>query len=196
MSLSPSLSPLGTTNLFSVSCESVSGLYIHSFVLLFVIVVQLWSSVWHCDPMDCSMPGSPVHHQLLDLSQSHVHQVGDAIQPPHHLSSPSPLPSIFPSIRVFYNESILYIRWPKWSFNFVISPSNEYSGVISFRIDWLDLLVVQGTLKSLLQHHSSKALQCFWAQFFSAQLSLWSNSHIRTSLLEKNHIFEYTDLCW
>ena len=87
--------------------------------------------------------------------------------------------SIFPSIRVFSNESVLQIRWPKcWSFSFTISPSNEYSGLISFRMDWLDLLAVQGTLKSLLQHHSQKD------QFFSAQSSLWSNSHIHTRLLK------------
>ena len=90
------------------------------------------------------------------------------------------LPSILPSIRVFSNESALCIRWPKyWSFSFNISPSNEHPGLISFRMDWLDLLAVQGTLKSLLQHHSSKA------QFFGAQLSLQSNSHIHTWLLEK-----------
>ena len=90
------------------------------------------------------------------------------------------LPSVFLSIRVFSNELALRIRWPKyWSFSFSISPSNEYSGLISFRMDWLDLLAVQGTLKSLLQHHSSKH------QFFGTQLSLWSNSHIHTWLLEK-----------
>ena len=111
-----------------------------------------------CDPMDCSTPGVPVHHQFLELAQTHVHRVSDAIQPPHPLSALPLLPSIFSSIRVFSNESILRIRWPKyWSFNFSISPSNQYSGLISFRIDWLDLLAVQGTLKSLLQHHSSKA---------------------------------------
>ena len=88
-------------------------------------------------------------------------------------------PSIFPSIRIFSSKSVLRIRWPKyWSFSFSISPSNEYSGLISFRMDWLDLLAVQGTLKSLLQHHSSKH------QFFSTQLSLWSNSHIHTWPLE------------
>ena len=111
-----------------------------------------------CDPMDCSMPGFPVHHQLPDPTQTHVHQVGDAIQPSHPLSPLLLPPSIFPSIRVFSNESVLRIRWPKyWSFSFSISPSNEYSGLISFRMYWLDLLVVQGTLKSLLQHHSSQA---------------------------------------
>ena len=107
--------------------------------------------------MDCSIPGFPVLHQLPELSQIHVHEVGDAIQPSHPLSSPSFLPSIFPSIRVFSNELVLLFRWPKyWSFSFSSHPSNEYSGLISFRMDWLDLLAVQGTLKSLLQHHSSK----------------------------------------
>ena len=102
-----------------------------------------------CDPMDCSTPGLPVHHQLPEFTQIHVHRVGDAIQPSHPLSSPI-LPSIFP--RVFSNESVLCIRLPKyWSFNFSISSSNEYSGLISFRIDWFDPLAVQlGTLKSLL----------------------------------------------
>ena len=125
-----------------------------------------------CSPMDCSTPGFPVHHQLPELAQTHVHRVGYAIQPSLHLSSPSALPSVFPSIWVFSNESALRIRWPKyWSFSFNISPSNEYSGLISFRMDWLDLLAVQGTLKSLLQHHSSKAsfLQC--SAFFIVQLS-------------------------
>ena len=104
--------------------------------------------------MDCSTPGFPVLYYLLDLAQTHVHRVGDTLQPSHPLLL---LPSIFPSIRVFSNESALCIRWPKyWSFSF-ISPSNEHPGLISFRMDWLDLLAVQGTLNSLLQHHSSKA---------------------------------------
>ena len=98
--------------------------------------------------MDCSTPGFPVHHQLPELTQTHVHRIGDAIQPSHHLSSPLLPPSIFPSIRVFSSESVLWIRWPEyWSFSFSISPSNEYSELISFRMDWLDLLAVQGTLK-------------------------------------------------
>ena len=121
-----------------------------------------------CDPMDCSTPGLPVHHQHLELTQTHVHSVGDAIQPSHPLL----LPSIIPSIRVFSSESVLRIRSPEyWSFSFSISPSNEYSGLISFRMDWLDLLAVQRTLKSLLQHHSSKTsiLQC--STFFIVQLS-------------------------
>ena len=202
------------------------------------------SHVRLCDTMDCSTPSFPVHHQLLEPTETHVHWVSDAIQPSHPLSSPSPpafnhsqhqglfkwvyslflycsrntaehifgsvqslsrvrlfatpwtrvhqaslsitnsqsppkpmsiklvmpskhlilccpfllLLSIFPSIRVFSNESALCIRWPKyWSFTFTISPSNEHPGLISFRMDWLELLAVQGTLKSLLQHHSSKA---------------------------------------
>ena len=104
------------------------------------------------------MPGLSVHYQLLEFTQAHVHRVGDAIQPSHPLSSLSSPPSIFPSIRVFSNESALQIRCPKyWSFSFNISPSNEYSGLISFKIDWLHLLAVQETLKSLLQPCSSKA---------------------------------------
>ena len=109
-----------------------------------------------CDPMACSTPGFPVHHKLPELPQTHVHRVGDAIQPSHPLLALLLPPSIFPKIRVFSNESVLCIRWPKyWSFS--ISPSSEYLGLTSFRIDWLDLLAVQGTHKSLLQHHSSKA---------------------------------------
>ena len=122
--------------------------------------------------MDCSMPGFPVHHQLLELTQTHVHCVNDAIQPSHTLSTLLLLPSIFPSIRVFSNELVLHIRWPKyWSFSFSISPCNEYSGLISFRIDWLDLLAVQGTLKSLLQHHGSRVSVHQCSAFFIVQLS-------------------------
>jgi len=111
-----------------------------------------------CNPMNHSTPGLPVHHQLPEFTQTHIHQVSDAIQPSHPLSSPSP-PAPNPSqIRVFSNESTLHMRWPKyWSFSFSIIPSKEIPGLISFRMDWLDLLAVQGTLKSLLQHHSSKA---------------------------------------
>ena len=180
--------------------------------------------------MNCSTPGLPVHHQLLESTQTHVHQVGDAIQPSHPVLSPSPpalnlsqhqfssvaqscptlcdpmnhstpglpvhhqlpestqtmsiesvmpsnhlnlscplllLPSIFPSIRVFSHESALFIRWPKyWSFSFNISLSNEHPGLISFRMDWLDLFAVQGTLKSLLQHYRSKASILQLSAFF------------------------------
>ena len=125
-----------------------------------------------CDLMNCSTPGFPVHHQLPELPQTHVHRVGDAIQPSHLLSSLLFLPSVFPSIRIFSSESVLHIRWPKyWSFIYSISPSNEYSGLISFRMDWLNLLAVQGTLKSLLQHHSSKASILWHSAFFIVQLS-------------------------
>jgi len=103
-----------------------------------------------CYSMNCSTPGLPVHHQLPEFTQTHVHRVSDAIQPSHPLSSPSPLAPIPPSIRVFSNESTLRMRWPKcWSFSFSIIPSKEIPGLIS-RMDWLDLLAVQGTLKSLL----------------------------------------------
>ena len=136
--------------------------------------------------MDCSMSGFPVHHQLLEFTQIHVHRVSDAIQPSHPLSSPFLAPSIFPRIKVFSDESVLCIRWPKdWSVIFNISPSNEHTGLISFRMDWLDLLAVQGTLKSLFQHHSSKAsvLQC--SAFFKVwDFKVW-DSHIHTWLLQK-----------
>ena len=122
--------------------------------------------------MDCSTPGFPVHHQLPKLTQTHVHQVGDAIQPFYPLSSPSPPASIFSSIMVFSSKSVLRIRWPKyWSFSFNINPSNEYSRLISFQIDWFDLAAVQGTLKSLLQHHSTKASIPWGSAFFMVQLS-------------------------
>ena len=122
--------------------------------------------------MDCSTPGLPVHHQIPEFTQTHVHHIGDAIQPSHPLSPPS-TPAPNPSQhRVFSNESALHIRWPKyWSFSFSISPSNEHPGLISFRIDWLDLLAVQGILESLLQHHSSKAPILQHSAFFTAQLS-------------------------
>ena len=122
--------------------------------------------------MECSMPGLPVHRQLLELTKTHVHWVGDAIQ---YLILCRPLlllPSIFPSIRIFSNESALRIMWPKyWSFSFSYSPSNEHPGLICFRMDWLDLLAVQGTLKSLLQHHSSKASILRRSIFFIVQIS-------------------------
>ena len=122
--------------------------------------------------MDCSTPGLPIYHQLPELAHTHDHRVGDAIQPSHPLSSLLLLHSIPPSIRVFSNDSVLHIRWPKyWSFSFSISPSNEYSGLNSFRMDWLDLLAGQGTLKSLLQHHSSRASILQGSAFFIVQLS-------------------------
>ena len=124
------------------------------------------------DPMNCSTPGLPVHHQLLEFTQIDVHQVGDAIQTSHPLSSPSP-PAPNPSQhQVFSNGSTLHMRWPKyWRFSFSIIPSKEIPGLISFRMDWLDLLAVQGTLKSLLQHYSSKASILRHSAFFTVQLS-------------------------
>ena len=125
-----------------------------------------------CDPMNHSTPGLPVHHQLLESTQTHVHWAGDAIQPSYPLRPLFLLPSIFPSIRVFSNESALWIRWPKYgSFSFNIRPSNEHPGLISLKMDWLDLLAVQGTLKSLFQHHSSKASILGCSAFFIVQIS-------------------------
>ena len=122
--------------------------------------------------MNHSTPDYPVHHQLPEFTETHVHPVDDAIQPSHPLSSLLLLPPIPPSIRVFSNESTLRMRWPNyWSFSFSISPSNEHPELISFRMDWLDLLAVQGTLKSLLQHHSSKASILERSAFFIVQLS-------------------------
>ena len=139
--------------------------------------------------MDCSTPGLPVHHQLPEPAQTHVYRVGDAIQPSPPLCLLLFLPSIFPSIKGFSNESVLHIRWPKyWTFSFSISPSNEYSGLISIRIDWFDLFAVQGTLKSLLQHHSSKASILWRSAFFMGQLS---HPYMTTG---KNHSFDYTNL--
>ena len=125
-----------------------------------------------CNPMNCSTPGLPVHHHLPEFTQIHVNRVGDAIQPSHPLSSPSP-PAPNPSqIKVFTNESTLRMRGPKyWSFSFSIIPSKEHSRLISFRMDWLDLLAVQGTLKSLLEHHSSKASIFRHSAFFIVRLS-------------------------
>ena len=125
-----------------------------------------------CDPMNCSTPRLPVHHQLPEFTQTHIHRVSDTIQPSHPLSSPSPPAPISPSIRVFSNESTLCMRWPKyWSFSFSIIPSKEIPGLFSFRMDWLDLLAVQGTLKSPLQHHSSKASIHWRSALFTVQLS-------------------------
>ena len=139
--------------------------YLHT---QFSSVVQSCSTL--CDPMDFSMPGFPITNSrsLLKLMSIKL------VMPSNHLILCHPLfllPSIFPSIRVFSNESTLCIRWPKyWSFSIIFS--NEYSGLIPFRMDWLDLLAVQGTLKSLLQHHSSKASVLQRSAFFIVQLSL------------------------
>ena len=129
------------------------------------------SCVQLCEPMDCSMPGLPVHHQLPEFPKL---MSIESVMPSNHLILCHPLlllPSIFSNIDVYFNEPVLSIRWPKsWSFSFSISPFNEHSGLISFRIDWFDFLAIQGTLKSLLQHHSSKASILWPSAFFTVQL--------------------------
>ena len=141
---------------------------LHRRSLQFCSVTQ--SCLTLCDPVDCSTPVFSVHHQLLELAQTHVLQVGDAIQSSHPLSSPSAFS--LSQHQSLFKESVLWIMWPKfWSFSFSISLSNDYSGLISFWIDWFDLLAVQGTLKSLLQCHSSE-VSIFWrSAFFMVQLS-------------------------
>ena len=146
-----------------------------------LVVVQSLSCVRFCNPMDCSMPGFPISRSLLKLMSI------KSVMPPNRLilSCPLLLHLIFPSIRVFSSESGLHIRWPKcWSFSFSISPSNEYSGLISFRINWFDL-AVQGTLKSLLQHHSSKASILWHPVFYMVQLSHSYMSTRKTTALAR-----------
>ena len=143
----------------------------------FSSVTQLCPTL--CDPMDCSMPGLPVHYQLPEFTQTHVHRVCDAIQLSHPLSSPS-LPAPHPSLKVFSNESTLRMRWPKyWSFSFSIIPSNEHPGLISFRMDWLDLLVVQGTLESSPTPHfkciNSSALSLLHSPILTSIHDHWEN---------------------
>ena len=150
-------------------------IYIHIYVCVYIYissVIQSYPMGSICGPMDSSTSGFLVRHQLSQLDQTHVHWVGDAIQWFHPLSSPSPPAFNLSQHQVFSNESVLCMRWAKyWSFSFSISPSNEYSGLISFRMDWLDLLAVPGTLKNLLQHHSSKASNLLCSAFFVVQLS-------------------------
>ena len=130
------------------------------------LVTQLYLTLCNCNIL-----GFPVLHHLPEIAQIHVHGIGNAFQPSHPLLPLLHLPSTFPSIRVFSNDLVLPIKWLKcWSFSFTSSPSSEYSGLISFRIDWLDLIAVQGTLKSLLQHHSSKASVLWHSAFFMVQL--------------------------
>ena len=143
-----------------------------------------------CDPMNCSTPGSSVLCYFLVFAQIHVHWVSDAIQPSHPLLSASPAALSLSQHQGLSQWLSSHIWWPEyWSFSFSISPSNEYSGLFSFRIDWFDLLTVQWTLRSLLQHHSLKN------ELFSAQPFLWFNSHICTWLCKK-HSFDYMDPCW
>ena len=150
------------------------------------------------DLMGCSTPGFPVLHYLLEFAQNHVHWSGI---PSNYLILCClllPLPSIFASIRVFPSESALRIRWPKyWSFSFSISPTNEYSGLISFRIDWFDLLAVQGTHKSLLQHHSSKASIFCHSAFFMVQLGLVKHLQAFPSFSWSNfYLIIFSRTCW
>ena len=141
--------------------------------------------------MDCSTPGLPVHHQLLEPTQTHVYHIGDAIQPSHPMSSPSHLALNLSQHQGFSNEPVLCIRWPKyWSISFSISRSTECSGLISFRMDWLNLLAVQGTLKSLLQHRNSKASILRCSAFFIVQLS---HPYMTTG---KAIALTIMDLCW
>ena len=154
----------------------------------YISVQSIKSCLTLCDPMNCSIPGFPVHHQLPELAQTHVQQVG---VPSSQFILCCPLlllPSIFPSIRVFSNDSVLRIRWPKyWSLNFSIRPSSEHSGLISFRVDWFDLLAVQGTLKSLLTTTQFKSIK-------SSPLSFHYGPTL-TSIHDdwKNHSFGQTD---
>ena len=160
-----------------------------------------------CDPMNRSTPGLPVHHQLHSWSPPKPMST-ESVMPSNHLILCCPLlllPSIFPSIRVFSNESALHIRWPKyWSFCFSISPSNEHPRLISFRMDWLELLAVQGTRKSLLQHHSSKASILQRSAFFTVQLShpymITGKSYvaviIHIHLLDLSAERAYKKQCW
>ena len=143
-----------------------------------------------CDPMNCSTPVLPVHHKLLEFTQTHAHWVGDAIQPSHPVFPFSSCPQALLCIRVFSNESTLHLRWPKyWSFSFSISPSSEHPGLISFRMDWVDLLAVQGTLKSPLQHQ-------FKSINFSALSFLHSSTLTSVQDYWKNHSLDQMDLCW
>ena len=138
-------------------------------ILQFSSVAQSYLTL--CDPMIPSTPGLPVHHRLPEFTQTHIHLVDDAIQPSHPLPSPSP-----PALNLYQHQGLLHesalrMRWPKyWSFSFSMSPSNEHPGLISYRMNWLDLLAVQGTLKSLLQHHTSKASILRCSAFFTVQL--------------------------
>ena len=167
-----------------------TNLKCHTFSECLVVVVQYFSRVRLCDPMDCSTSDFPVLHHLPEFAQTPVNWVDDAIQPSHPLSSPSPPAPIFPSIRVFSNVLVLHIRWPKyWSFSFSISPSNGYSGLISFRMDWFHLLAVQATLKE-----SSPAPQLESINSLALSL-LYGPTHTSIHDYWKNHNFHSVVLC-
>ena len=183
------LSPTSLPWVESQVLPSLQAFFKHTQSFRFSSVTQSCPTL--CNPMDCSTPGFPVHHQLLE-----------SVIPSIHLILCHPLllpPSIFPSIRVFSNESVLRTRWPKyWSFSFNISPSNEYSGLSSFRMDWLDLLAVQGTLKSLLQHHSSKASAFFIVHFSHPYMTTGKTIALtrRTFVGKVMSLFLICCLCW
>ena len=183
---------IGTEVWLHVLCDSW-GTWILCWWLLFPSV-QFSSVTQSCptisDPMGCSKPGFSVHYQLLELAQTHVHRVSGTTQPSHPLPSPSP-----PAFNLSQHQGLF--QWVSssyqvtkfWSFSFSISPSNEYSGLISFRMDWLDLLAVQGNLKSLLQHHSSKASVLQFSALYGPTLT-YIHDHW------KNHSTDETHLCW
>ena len=176
----PSNSTIDTILLME-SCTSSCSAPGNAMLIQVSSIAQSCSTI--CDPVDCSTPGFPVYHQLPELAQTRVIK---SVMPSNHLILCHPLlllPSIFPSIRVFSSESVICIRWPKyWSFSFSISPSNDYSGLISFRMDWLGLIAVQGTFKSLFQHHGSKASILHRSAFFMVQLTSTHDYY-------KNHSF-------
>ena len=151
-----------------------------SFVVFLLLLFSYLVVSYSLQPLNCSIPGFPILHYLSEFAQTHVHSVSDAIQPSQSLSPPSPLASTFPSIRIFFNESTLHIRWPKyWSFSFSISPFNEYSGLISFRTDWFDLIVVQKTLKSSLASQfksiNSSALSLLYSLTLTSLHDYWKS---------------------
>ena len=178
----------------ALQADSLPLSHMGSPIYWILFVIQSLSRVWLfccsvakscltlCDPVNCSTPGFPGLHSVLEFAQTHIHWIVDTIQPSHPVCSRLLLPLIFLSIRVFFNELAHPIRWPKyWSFTFNISLANEYSGLISFRTDWFDLLAVQGTLKSLLQHHSLKASVLQYSIFFYGPILIsvhdyWKNN--------------------
>ena len=156
-----------------------------------------------CNPMDCSMPGLSVPHHLPEFAQVHVRCIGDAIQPSYPLMPSCPLPSIFPSIRDFFSESSVHIRWPKyWSFSFSLNPSSEYSGFISLKIDWFDLLAVQGIFRSLFRHHSlvqfsrSVMPDSLWPQASLSMINFQSLLKLMSieSVMPSSHLILYCPL--
>ena len=156
------------THLFT--CERRKQIFIEYCLFLNCEILHQFSFITQSCPTLCNPMGFPVHHQLLELTQTHVHQVGDAIQPSHPPTSPYPPAFNLSQLKVHSSESVIHIRWPEYChFSFSISPSKENLGLI-FRIEWLNLLAVQGTLKSLLQHHISKA-SILWHSAFLVQLS-------------------------